>query len=206
MRDIFKLDLKFDREIMVMTIASTLLITIDRYHNFTGYKPYDRVILFLVIPLLIILLWERRSPVEYGIRLGDWKAGLVLGALVVLGTAPFIWLTTRAGSVMEGYYGWLFEPGMLLRGFFELIGWEFFFRGWLLFGYARKFGDHALWLQAVPFALAHLGKPEVETLSTLFGGFLFGLVAWRSRSFFFAFLVHWSIYTLTVLFAGGYFG
>ena len=30
----------------------------------------------------------------------------------------------------------------------DLIGWEFIFRGWILFGYARRFGPEALWLQA----------------------------------------------------------
>ena len=68
----------------------------------------------------------------------------------------------------------------------------------MLFAYARRFGSHALWLQAVPFALAHLGKPEVETLSTIFGGFLFGLVAWRARSFIYPFLIHWFVATFTI--------
>jgi len=68
----------------------------------------------------------------------------------------------------------------------------------LLFGYARLFGSHALWLQAVPFALAHLSKPPVETYSTIFGGFLFGLVAWRTRSFVYPFLIHWFIATFTM--------
>ena len=61
--------------------------------------------------------------------------------------------------------------GLPWNTFLDLFGWEFFFRGFILFAYARKFGPHAIWLQAVPFALAHIGKPEVETLSTIFGGF-----------------------------------
>jgi len=90
--------------------------------------------------------------------------------------------------------------------FLDLIGWEFIFRGWLLFGYAKKYGHDALWLQSVPFALAHIGKPEVETLSTIFGGFLFGLVAWRSKSFLYAFLIHYFVFFFTVLVAGGALG
>jgi membrane protease YdiL (CAAX protease family) len=79
------------------------------------------------------------------------------------------------------------------------LGWEFFFRGWLLFGFARRFGPDALWLQAVPFALAHIGKPEVETFSTIFGGFAFGWIAYRTRSFVWPFLVHWFIATFVIL-------
>ncbi len=72
------------------------------------------------------------------------------------------------------------------------------FRGWILFAYLQRYGDDALWLQAVPFALAHLAKPQVETLTTIFGGFLFGWVAWRTRSFLYPFLIHWYIFTLVV--------
>ena len=72
----------------------------------------------------------------------------------------------------------------------ELVAWEFFFRGFIFFGYQEQFGDHALWLQAVPFALAHFGKPAAETLTTLFGGFLFALVARQTGSCFYPFLIH----------------
>ncbi|MFM8875091.1 MAG: type II CAAX prenyl endopeptidase Rce1 family protein, partial [Anaerolineae bacterium] len=67
----------------------------------------------------------------------------------------------------------------------------------------RKFGPDALWLHAVPFALAHLGKPEVETLSTIFGGFVFGWVALRTNSFLYAFLIHWFIGTFIIIVAAG---
>jgi membrane protease YdiL (CAAX protease family) len=89
-----------------------------------------------------------------------------------------------------------------LYTFLELFGWEFLFRGWILFGYARQFSGNALWLQAVPFAIAHFGKPEIETLSTIFGGFAFGWIAWRCRSFLYPFLIHWYILTLTMYVAG----
>jgi membrane protease YdiL (CAAX protease family) len=202
MRDFFKLDLHFDAEIVTITIVSTLLLMVDRYHNFTGDKSIDRAIIYLVVPLLVIVLAFRRSPKEYGFRLGDWKAGLAitLGAIVLIG--PVIWFVARGDQSMQSYYKRMISPTLPLMTFLELIGWEFFFRGWLLFGYARKFGDHALWLQAVPFALAHLGKPEVETLSTIFGGFLFGLVAWRTKSFLYPFLIHWFVFTFTVIAAG----
>ena len=94
-------------------------------------------------------------------------------------------------------------PGLPWTTFLDLIGWEFFFRGFLLFTYARRFGADALWLQAVPFALAHIGKPSIETLSTIFGGFAFGWLAYRTRSFLYPFLVHWFISTFVILVAAG---
>ncbi len=58
-------------------------------------------------------------------------------------------------------------------------------------------------LQAVPFALAHLTKPPLETLSTIFGGIAFGWVAWRTRSFIYPFLIHWFVTTVVILVAMG---
>jgi len=88
----------------------------------------------------------------------------------------------------------------------DLFGWEFFFRGFILFAFARKFGANAIWLQAVPFALAHIGKPEIETLSTIFGGFGLGWIAYRTRSFVYPFLLHWFLATFTIVVAAGLLG
>jgi len=49
----------------------------------------------------------------------------------------------------------------------------------------------------------HLGKPEVETLSTIFGGAAFGFVAWQTQSFLYPFLIHWFILSFTMLIATG---
>ena len=86
----------------------------------------------------------------------------------------------------------------------DLFGWEFIWRGLLLFAFARAFGPGpAILLQAVPFAFMHLGKPEIETLSTIFGGAGFGFIAWQSDSFLYAFLIHWFIAAYTMLIATG---
>ncbi len=189
-----------------MTVASTLLILVDQYYTVFSWKPLDRFLFFLVIPMALVVFVFRESPARYGFVLGDWKAGLLLtlGAVGVM--LPVLWWLTRGGGSMREYYRGLLGPSLPLYTFLDLFGWEFTFRGWLLFGYERKFGPEALWLQAVPFAVAHLGKPQVETLSTIFGGFAFGWVAWRTRSFLYPFLIHWAIFTFVVLFSGGIFG
>lgn len=194
--------LKFDWKIVTITIASTLLLMVDHYHRLTAHKYLDRVILYLVIPLIFILFIFRENPRSYGLTLGDWKSGIVITLVGILLMAPIIWYLGTSDARMNGYYKSRVE-GLPWTTFLDLIGWEFFFRGWILFGYARKFGPDALWLHAVPFALAHIGKPEIETLSTIFGGFAFGWVAWRTRSFLYPFLIHWFIATFIILVAAG---
>lgn len=191
--------LRFDARIVTISIVSTLLLMADSYHDFLSAPEIDSLVLYLFIPLIIIIIFFRESPRNYGFSLGDWRVGipLTLGALLVL--TPIIYYAAHTAE-MATYYAWR-APGLPWNTFLDLIGWEFMFRGWILFGYASKFGPDALWLQAVPFALAHLGKPELETLTTIFGGFAFGWLAWRTRSFIYPFIIHWYIASLTIFIA-----
>jgi uncharacterized protein len=196
--------IRFDWKVVAITVASTLLLTVDAYHQFTGSKAIDRLLLYLVVPLAIIVVVFRGNPAEYGFRLGDWKMGLVLTTAGILLIAPILWLIDRSGAMKVYYEAQV--SGLPWNTFLDLFGWEFFFRGFILFAYVRRFGPDALWLQAVPFALAHIGKPEIETLSTIFGGFAFGWVAYRTRSFLYPFLIHWFVGSFTILVAAGRLG
>jgi len=197
--------LQFDWKIVTITIVSTLLLMVDAYIPITTDKYWDRVILYLLIPLVFTLFVFRENPCEFGFSLGDWKAGLIITLASILLMVPVIWFLGKNEPGMEEYYK-QFLPGLPWTTFLNLIGWEFFFRGWILFGYSRKFGAEALWLQAVPFALAHIGKPAIETFSTIFGGFAFGWIAWRTRSFLYPFLIHWFIATFIILVSAGVLG
>jgi uncharacterized protein len=209
--------LQLDWKIAILIITSTLLLMVDFYHaqlaDWTKIFPawtktnisskvFDRTLLYFIIPMLIVLIVFRQKPGEFGFTFGDWKAGIILTLAGVLLIAPILWLVSRGSAEMQEYYTSL-VPGLPWNTFLDLFGWEFLFRGWLLFGLGRKFGPEAIWLQAVPFALAHIGKPEIETLSTIFGGFAFGWVAWRTRSFVYPFLIHWFVGSFTIIVAAG---
>jgi membrane protease YdiL (CAAX protease family) len=70
------------------------------------------------------------------------------------------------------------------------VGWEFIYRGFMLFGLARPLGYYAVFIQTIPFALLHFGKPQVETLSAVLAGILLGYLALRTRSFWYGWLLH----------------
>ena len=62
--------------------------------------------------------------------------------------------------------------------------------------------EHAiLFFLGTAFTMAVLLTPT--TFIASLSGFLFGLVAWRTRSFFYPFLIHWFVATFTILVAGG---
>ena len=196
--------MRFDWKVVTITIVSTLLLIISYYHRITGSRGIDQTILFLLVPLAFILFIFREDPRQYGFGPGDWKAGLVITLAAILLIAPVLWLVARGGAMQSYYQKQL--SGLPWNTFIDLFGWEYLFRGWIIFGYARKFGPEALWIQAVPFALMHLSKPEIETLSTIFGGFAFGWVAYRTRSFVYPFLIHWFVASFTILVAAGVLG
>ena len=200
----------FDVQLTFLIIFATIVPMLDYYdYTLTGTKAYDRFAFYFVLPLAIIFFLFRERPAAYGFRLGRWQTGLAwtLAGCVVMALVLFYVAQT---PVMQAFYEERapdsFWRLLYLTGV-DLVGWEFMWRGVLLFAFARAFGPGpAIFLQAVPFAFMHLGKPEVETLSTIFGGAAFGWVAWQSRSFLYPFLIHWFIASFTMLVATGRIG
>lgn len=220
MKKLFGEHIKLDWKIAILTIVSTILLMIDHYHYpllpwekwfpvlsgaSISVKVLDRTLLYFLVPMVLILFVFREKPVEYGFSWGDWKAGILLTLGGILLITPLLWLVGHGDQSMQEYYKNQ-VAGLPWNTLLDLFGWEFIFRGWLLFGYGKKFGPEALWLQAVPFALAHIGKPEFETLSTIFGGFAFGWIAWRTKSFIYPLLIHWFVSSFTIMVAAGLLG
>jgi len=196
-----------DRKIVTAIVVSTLTMVIDQYRRIFAYKACDRLLLYLGVPLLVILLVFHESPARYGFQLGDWKAGLALTAVGCGGMALVIPFVARSRE-FQSYYALQAHSTIpvALDAAMDLFGWEFLFRGFLLFSLYPVCGPYAILLQAIPFTIAHFGKPELETLSCIFGGSAFGYVAWRTRSFLYPFLIHWFLTTITVLLASGMIG
>ena len=197
----------FDWKITFLIILTTVVPMLDYYdHKLTRLKAYDRVIWYFVIPALVITLLFREPLTDYGFKMGNWRVGLAwtLGVCAVMAV---ILLVVARTDGMQQYYN-VRAPQSVWRIIYvngvDLFGWEFVWRGVLLFAFARAFGPGpAIFLQAVPFAFMHLGKPEIETLSTIFGGAGFGFIAWQSDSFVYPWLIHWFIAAFTMMIASG---
>lgn len=74
-----------------------------------------------------------------------------------------------------------------------MLSWEFFFRGYMLFGLEERFGNYSILIQTIPFTLLHYGKPFVESMGAIFAGIILGIVAFRTRSFLYGALLHWLV-------------
>jgi membrane protease YdiL (CAAX protease family) len=196
----------FDPRI-VQTVFLALVILLVSFNVHFAQGEYERFLLQFVLPFgLIVLVW-REDPRRYGFTLGDWKLGLPIALAGIAILAPIIWYLGHTTDfrayytpIVVGRPPWR----LVLEAGLDMFAWEFFFRGWLLWTFGRKYGTDAIWLQTMPFVLMHLWKPELEQFSTILGGFFFGIVAWRTRSFFWGFLLHWFMVAWILIVAGGY--
>jgi uncharacterized protein len=194
-------DLKSDWSVIVTIVVTTLVIVFDHYHAIFPDKWMDHTLLFLIIPVLLVVGVYRQPLKNFGFQWGDWKIGLVFTACSWVLMAVIMFFVAR-GSDFQAYYSSAPRDllQLLAKNAFDLFGWEFIFRGLLVFSLFPICGPYAIVLQAVPFTIAHFGKPELETISCIFGGPLLGYIAWRTRSFLYPFLIHWQLTTITVVF------
>ena len=152
-----------------------------------------------LLPLATVALLPGERLRDYGLGLGDWRPGLkAVGLLFALMAGPVLWAALGDSLGFKGFYpldrdalrSWplflIYELGYLSY----FVAWEFFFRGFLLFGLHKRIGQHAIWVQLLPFALLHVGKPELEALGSIFAGVALALLALRTRSFWWCALLH----------------
>jgi uncharacterized protein len=150
-----------------------------------------------VVPVLALIFLFRRRPAEIGLGLGDWRLASVLAIaylpLVAIGT----WVLSDSAAFQAQYphyrgaaFDWnqffIYEALFL----FYWVGWEYLWRGFVLFGTAHVFGLGAVFVQMVPFAILHADKPPAEAFLSIVGGVLLGAIVWRCRSFWIAVPIH----------------
>jgi membrane protease YdiL (CAAX protease family) len=160
----------------------------------------ERVALFGVVPLLVVLLVFRDRPSRYGWTFGDARAGTLLAVAGCVVMTPIVLWYARLPDV-QAYYAVSAAPlpDVVLTNALELIPAEFLFRGFLMLTLVRTIGPIGVLIAVMPFAYAHVGKPALELLSTLGGGLAYGWLAWRTQSILWGSIAHVYILSLVVL-------
>ena len=150
----------------------------------------------------LLVLGER--PSEYGLRIGEWRIGLAVGIGLALLVTPVILIVSPACPISRPTTATQEAGPLAIVGRAVDVGAaEFLFRGFLMWTLIRVAGPLGVVLATFPFVFTHLGKPELETLSTFFGGLGFGWLAWRTRSVLYGALLHAYLINLVVLAAHG---
>jgi membrane protease YdiL (CAAX protease family) len=167
------------------------------------------LVFYLGLPLLLARLSGGRFTRRYGLGLGDWRQGVPLALLFLAVMVPAVWIASGMPSFsgqypLAGAAAYTLAPGtpearvsLALFAAYEaayfgyFIGWEFLFRGWMLNGLLPVFGRvGAILIPTAPFALMHLGKPQLEALGAIVAGVALGVLALRTRSFWYGAVLH----------------
>lgn len=185
-------------EIVTVSFAVLFLI-LNEYHQVWN-RWFSSLLFYAVLPIIIITVLLRRNPLDFGLRLGKPKLWVIHVILTCLISIPVLYFSSLNASLQNYYTIDNFNPFIyFLETSAYLFAWEFIFRGFLLFGLKDKFREVSILLQMVPFALLHVGKPEIETLSTIVTGIYLGYVVYRGNCYWPAFIIHLFI-NLTLVF------
>jgi len=154
-----------------------------------------------LFPTIIIIHFIFKEKISnFGFSIGDWEFGLKVSSVFIFIMLIILWFITSSQDFILKYpllnstkYSFqtffIYEMGM----FVYLLGWEFIWRGYMLFGLEKKFGFYSVFIQMIPFTILHFGKPFLETLGSIPGGIALGILALKTRSFYYCVIVHFSV-------------
>ncbi|HID38530.1 MAG TPA: CPBP family intramembrane metalloprotease [Calditrichaeota bacterium] len=222
---------KQDTHLYILLLSAPLLLTLYWYYGSAGFflkissylrsaplgDIYSHILQFVVfflltflVPIIYIKGFRKESLSDYGVHIGDSRFGLrfvlitvpfiVVPLIYIAAGMPDIRAEYPLAKTLYSHQEWIFwyELAYLL---FYYIAWEFFFRGFLLFGLKKYYGAMpAVLIQTISSCLIHLGKPDGEILGSIVIGILFGAIALRTRSIWYVFILHAAIGLLTDVF------
>ncbi|WP_109832268.1 CPBP family intramembrane metalloprotease [Reichenbachiella versicolor] len=161
---------------------------------------YLRPYLTTLIPILIFYnMYEKKRDEDnawYGLKVKDtdFTPYFILVGVVFIGVGlgSFIGDLTsyyprfnKSGAI--GFANAHNLPKWMTIAFYELLyganflNVEFFFRGFLVIGFMRVLGGHAVMAMVGSYVFLHFGKPMTECISSAFGGYIIGVFAYYSK-------------------------
>lgn len=160
-------------------------------------------LLFYFVPLFIFKhLYDRKIDGVYGLtRKTSHLRGYFSLYLMLL---PFIILISFSADFQTAYpqfKPWFYEgvfglPTAIYTSLFEIsyaldfVMTELLFRGALVIGMSALLGRNAVLPMVAMYCAIHFGKPLGETISSVFGGYMLGALAYQTRHIWGGVIVH----------------
>jgi hypothetical protein len=178
------------------------------YDHFGKNRLESRIYWFLMdgsfmflIPVISIKFVFKKKLSDFGFTLGDKKFGILTSAIffafmfvivmIVSSSIEFKVAYPQGGEALRNNYQLLFLYELCILVY--MLGWEFLWRGYMLFGLKEKLGLYTIFIQMIPFFILHKGKPEIELFASILAGIILGVQALRSRSFIYSWILHWMV-------------
>lgn len=87
---------------------------------------------------------------------------------------------------------------------FDFVATELFFRGLLVIGLSRYMGSACIIPMVTTYCVFHFGKPLGEAASSILGGYILGVFAYKTRSIYGGIIIHLAVAYMMEI--GGYLG
>ena len=150
-------------------------------------------------------LYNRKESHLYGLQMKNfdarpyWMMLLIMIPLIVSASFTKGFLNQYPmykSSAAHTYWG---VPEWIVTAMYELVygsgfvSVEYVFRGFMVIGMLHVLGRAAILPMAAVYCYLHFGKPAGEAISSIFGGYLLGVVAYETRSVWGGVIVHLGI-------------
>jgi hypothetical protein len=162
--------------ICVVTVLLPLFIYYRKFENdqegFYGLTPkkFDSspyfTMLLIMLPILVAATWLPGFLKQYPM----YKT---TAAHQYLGVPEYVTALTY-----EAAYG------------FDFVSVELLFRGFMVIGMTSLLGRKSVLAMVVIYCMLHFGKPAGEAISSIFGGYILGVIAYETRSIWGGIIVH----------------
>lgn len=173
----------------------------------------------LMLPLLVFY-WFQKDKQALGHFYGLFpikKHNLKIYGLMFLAMIPLVYVASFSEDFLaqyprykpeysqaEEYLGWKNWQTVVLFEFcygIDFVFIELFFRGFMIFALLRHLGSSVVFGMASVYVFIHFEKPLGETIGSLFGGLVLGVLAYRSQSIWGGIVIHLGIAWLMELLA-----
>jgi hypothetical protein len=168
------------------------------------YKIVSNLSNFLVsaLPLFVLILLLKQNKERFGVNAHNVDLSPYFQILLVL--VPLIavasfepgfknyYPTYKANRVAEAL-GWPeFMPPLIYEIAYgmDFFNVEFMFRGFMVIGLSKLLGKEAILPMVCTYCFLHFGKPIGECVSSIFGGYVLGIVAFYTRNIWGGVIVH----------------
>lgn len=215
----------------ILFLSAPLLLSVYRYfveaQSFQSYFPNLRsnsngevysylleylsfALLFFVIPLIVAIKHNKAKQLLSLFNTKSIKTNIlwVTGSILFI-VIPIAFIVSHNSGVRLEYPlpQSLNQNHQLLPVYFftllfcYYLPWEFFFRGFLLFGLKDRYGaTEAILIQTISSCLVHINKPAGETLAAIPFGILFGIIALKTKSLWPVIILHAALGIFTDMF------
>lgn len=166
---------------------------------------------------IVKLIFDKKDDTGlYGLRFRH--ADIRLYIILLLLMAPIVYLGSfmeqfmdyyplykrSGGSHFSVYYNLPEWKTKLLYEFFyisDFLNTELLFRGFLVIGLSKIMGKNVILPMVATYAVLHFGKPMGEAISSVFGGYILGIIALYSRNIWGGVFLHGGVALLMEVFA-----